>query len=295
MIALVDKIYRRIAPQAYRKNDRLRRINQALSPWGGANLPAGHPFWVESMFKQPYGHREELEIRFNRYPYLPVLVRAGTADPNPFRQVFLEQQYREILELAPDAAVILDLGANVGYAAMWLAMMFPWAGIYAVEPLAENFARLQDQIEKAGLEDRVQTLEAAVSNVDGREIFYQVGKGFHHTGGSLIADAQHQQAVTRVQCLSLPSILDCFGLSAVDVLKLDVEGVEGKLFADPTDRFREIIMDCRMVAVEPHGRENFQIVDAFFSSLGWNSSTYSEIVSYFPGSSIPGQFARRRL
>jgi FkbM family methyltransferase len=235
------------------------------------------------MFKKPMGRQEELEITFNSHPHVPILVRTGTADPNPFRQVFLEQQYREIPQRASHANQILDLGANVGYSSIWLAMMYPQASIYAVEPLADNFARLQQQVRAAGLVDRIHPLEAAISLRDRREAFYQIGEGFHHTGGSLIADAQHQQVIGQVNCLSLPSILDCFGLSTVDVIKFDVEGIEGKLFTDPPRAVHDIVSACQVVAIEPHGPENSRIVHDFFSSRGWRSSTFSEIVTYYPG------------
>jgi len=282
MARLVNKIHRRIAPESYRRRARIQRIKEALAPWGGANLPSDHPFFLESMFKQADGSQEVIDLRLKSHPHIPLLVRTGTADPNPFRQVFLEQQYADLPLLAPQATTILDLGANVGYSAIWLAMMFPQATVYAVEPLPENYVRLEKQIQTAGMDAQIKTLEAAISAQDKSGAFFQFEEGFFHTSGSLIADARHHEMVSAVACLSLPSILDRFGLAGIDVLKVDVEGTEGELFADPPESFRKIMADCRVVAIEAHGAENARIVEAFFSSLGWQSKSRSEIVCYYP-------------
>lgn len=283
-------IYRRIVPTSIRRyirdmenqRDRLHRVRLALKPWGGANFPANHPFFFACLFQEPLIGKETIEIRFNSHPYLPILVRPDSVDLRVFRHVFLAQHYADILKLKPDATTILDLGANVGYSALWFAMMFPQARIYALEPAAENFSRLQEQVSTAGLADRIQCLEAAISDVDGKYLFYQYGDGTIHDGGSLIADSVRIEAVGEVDCLSLASILERFDLESVDVIKLDAEGIEEKLFTNPTPEFREIVLACGVVALEPHGARNARLVADFFSASGWNSTQRSEIVYYYP-------------
>jgi FkbM family methyltransferase len=57
-----------------------------------------------------------------------------------FAQIFLNREYGFPIPFKPRR--ILDLGAYVGFAAIFLAQRFPDAEIVCVEPSAENFRLL---------------------------------------------------------------------------------------------------------------------------------------------------------
>jgi FkbM family methyltransferase len=69
----------------------------------------------------------------------PLLFRGASSDVWNMQQVFLDRQYD--VEI-PEPRTILDLGAYVGYTAIYFANRFPGASIISVEPPGSNFDTL---------------------------------------------------------------------------------------------------------------------------------------------------------
>ncbi len=255
-----------------------------MRPWGGANLPIDHPLWLESVFKVSSGLNEEFKIVLQKYPAFPLWVRAGTADPNPFRQVFLENQYEDMTEFVTDPKVILDLGANVGYATMWFAMHFPNAQVIAVEPLKANVERIRKQVENAKIEDRVVVIEAAISDRNQELELYMDAGEFFHTGASLSPDhIYHNQTakiVAKVECLSLDNLIEQYHLSQPDVIKIDIEGTETDLFSNVTPQFDDIMTNVQVLAIELHGDQAAQIVHQYFDMNHWRFTENHEVTTF---------------
>lgn len=67
----------------------------------------------------------------------PLFFRHGSSDMASMAQIFLQQRYGAPLRAEPQT--ILDLGAYVGYAAVYFAQRFPDAKILCVEPMAAAF------------------------------------------------------------------------------------------------------------------------------------------------------------
>lgn len=107
----------------------------------------------------------------------PIRLRPGSSDIQNFEQIFLRRgfavsdyaQGRRLVELsaaARGAQVVVDGGAYVGLAALWFAVQFPRATVFAVEPDPENFALLRANVAsypnivpiQAGLWDRPASL-----------------------------------------------------------------------------------------------------------------------------------------
>ena len=176
-----ERAFRRLAPRAHRRWDRAQRIAKGLAYLGGANLPPQHPLFLEALTRRGSGDVVEYTVLFNNHPRFPLLVRAGTADPNPFRQVFLEHFYRDAIVPGFEPRYILDLGANVGYAALWFAMHYPAARLCAVEPLPSTVTRLRAQLEAAGVIERAVVLENAIDKQAGtRELYVDDDEFLRH-------------------------------------------------------------------------------------------------------------------
>ena len=66
----------------------------------------------------------------------PILLRGGTSDLETFDKVFLSREYDPTNKTAE---IIIDLGANVGYAALFFANKYPNSKIISVEPEQSNY------------------------------------------------------------------------------------------------------------------------------------------------------------
>src|ERR1041385_3761622 len=73
-------------------------------------------------------------------PY-PFYGRIGSSDWEVFIQIFVNQEYRCVEDIH-DPELIIDCGANVGYASLYFLTKFPRAHIIAIEPDRANFDML---------------------------------------------------------------------------------------------------------------------------------------------------------
>jgi len=168
----------------------------------------------------------------------PLYFRCGSSDLANFDQVFGQEEFSLALPEAPTR--ILDLGAYVGYAAVYLAHRFPAAAIVCVEPAAPNFKMLSLNTSPY---PRVRRLNGAVwSNPATLAVCgHELGDwGVHFA-------AAPDDAGT--QAWSVDEILRSSGWDRADFIKCDIEGSERQVFADREARWHQ---DALCVTVETH-------------------------------------------
>ena len=199
----------------------------------------------------PFALRE-LSRRHSRHVYelresgLRLLIAHGTADAHALDQAFYQHAHeppagaRAVLEGLGRPLSALDLGANVGLWGLWLYGRFSVGHLVALEPDPENVERHLAQIRLNGLSDSWEVLEAAAVNADG-PVSFTVGRA---TNGRVTATAQ--AGTTSVQGRDTFALLD-----GVDLLKIDIEGGEWAILADP--RFAELSVPVVMLEYHAHG------------------------------------------
>jgi FkbM family methyltransferase len=170
--------------------------------------------------------------------------------------------------LAGGEAVIFDAGANLGAFALYAAHTCPRAQVYALEPVATTFRKLEGNLASApdaSKGRRITALQAGVAGTSGvREIyaaerspyssFYAGGAGA--AGAAGVASAA---GVEQVKVLSLADWIEAAGVSGqVDFLKMDCEGAEMEtlLGAGPETlrRFNRIIFEFHEISGIPYAR-----------------------------------------
>jgi FkbM family methyltransferase len=181
---------------------------------------------------------------------LPVQwVRGGTSDVPTFTAVWLRQEYGvdhlphhawldraiEAARAAGKSPVILDLGANVGYSAVWFAKHFPAAEIVAVEPDGGNLQLLRKNV---AAWPKVRVVEGAVWAESGEVALADPGMGAW--GFRVDAAGSGVRAWTVRELLQLVP-----GASRLCIAKLDIEGGEQPLLADDVSWLSDT--DCVMI------------------------------------------------
>ena len=168
----------------------------------------------------------------------PLYFRGGSSDLANFDQIFGLRELSVPLKQPPRR--MLDLGAYVGYAAVYLAHLFPEAEIVCVEPSPANFNVLT--LNTAAY-PRIRRLNGAVWSrstrlaVDGHELG-DWGTHFHAANGT-----------AGVEAWSVDDILRTVGWAHADLIKCDIEGAEREVFADRDARWHQ---DALCVTVETH-------------------------------------------
>jgi FkbM family methyltransferase len=136
---------------------------------------------------------------------------------------------------------VLDVGANVGLFGVYALEAWPVARLLSFEPDPANAALLERVLavnDEAGVWHSVQ---AAVST--NRTPMRFLAEGTSHSRG-----AREDEAGILVRCVDLFDVLETTG--GADVLKLDIEGGEWALLADP----RWPAVDARAIVMEWHWR-----------------------------------------
>jgi FkbM family methyltransferase len=156
-----------------------------------------------------------------------IALRHHTGDVMVLDEIFSQREYDppEVLTAAlarlPSDARIVDLGANIGLFGAWALGRFPEANVLAVEADPANAAVHRRAIEANHSSERWRLIEAFAATTAGTVRFTA---GQHATSH---AASEQDDAV------DVPSI-DVFAeLEGAGLLKIDVEGAEWSLLADP--------------------------------------------------------------
>jgi len=152
-------------------------------------------------------------------------IRSKTTDAAAFVQIFVNREYEFELGLQPKA--IIDAGANIGFSSIYFSLRYPKSFIIALEPEADNYKLLCQNV--AFYPNIVAVNKALWSrNQALRIIDPDKGKwGFQVQGDTSTPKGKILGAVEGV---TINQIMSEFGLSYVDLLKLDIEGSEKNIF-----------------------------------------------------------------
>jgi FkbM family methyltransferase len=153
---------------------------------------------------------------------IKIRYRLNEGDLHSIREIWLQQVYR--LPSADPSGVLLDLGANIGMASLWLAKSDSFTQVIAVEPDPNNAALARQNLELNGI--AVQVLEAAIGPKDAmaRFEFNELSNlGKLSENGSL------------VPMITVGTIIQKFAVTRFALIKIDIEGGEQELFDGPTE------------------------------------------------------------
>ncbi len=210
---------RRAAPRDHALARRLRFLRQ-YAAWRQAVRELWRFKWRE------HRARPVLGAYHTRGRAIPYFIRHGTRDVGIFSEVFIAGEYEPPAAVAEHLARlgrpprILDLGANVGLFSAFCRERWPGAHVVSVEPDPENLALLR---RTAAGTPEIEVVAACAAAHDGSVRFVAGQFAESH-----VADAGSAEATIEVACV------DALRLAAdADLVKIDVEGSEWELLADP--------------------------------------------------------------
>jgi FkbM family methyltransferase len=145
-----------------------------------------------------------------------------------FNEIFVEECYTGSNFYRPQTShTVLDLGANIGFFAIYLQWRARGIRVHCFEPAEQTRSRLERNIRINGLDKYVVVYPLAVLDRPGVAYLKQARK----TGVRSLFENRHSRgAGEEVQCISLHQALDHCGVGRVDLLKVDVEGAEIEVF-----------------------------------------------------------------
>ena len=129
----------------------------------------------------------------------------------------------------PDTANTVDIGANFGLFGVHAGHVAYKGKVVALEPLPSAFELLEKNIAQNGLNDRIEAVNAAVSERGGKAKFFVATdgafSGLRDTGRSPVLDTVTVAKVALDRCEPVKA------LDRIDFLKIDTEGHENQVLA----------------------------------------------------------------
>jgi len=192
----------------------------------------------------------------------PFFLRREKTDRKVFFELFVDLDMG-FLEQLHSPEVIIDGGANIGLNAIICRNRFPDAKIICVEPDDQNIEMLKKNIapyegisiEPGGLWNK--DIDLSVSDK------YGLGKS------GLIVEEVNENG--NVKGMTITSIMEKYGLTSVDLLKLDIETSERYLFAD---HYQDWLPHMKVILIELHDRMEEGCAKTFFEAINSTFKSY---------------------
>lgn len=141
-----------------------------------------------------------------------------------FREIFVQEEY-QYFSTASNNPVIVDCGANIGMATLYLKWRYPNATIHSFEPDPSAFSMLERNIKANNLENVFLYNNAAMAE-EGELDFYTAASHKASLMMSTVASRMDEQKIT-VKGIDFADFLN---KTKPTLLKIDIEGAEKKVF-----------------------------------------------------------------
>jgi FkbM family methyltransferase len=146
----------------------------------------------------------------------PIHIRPRSSDFFVLEQIFVDKDYE--LEIENSPSLIIDAGANVGFASIYFANRYPRATILAIEPERTNFECL---VENTRPYSGVVPILAALW---GHRETLSVDKG--EKSWSCTVHPQTPTASEVITGITVDELIGSYDIGHIDIFKMDIEGAE---------------------------------------------------------------------
>lgn len=206
--------------------------------------------------------KELFKIKFKKTNQIAIIRKNPSSDLNVFNQVFRDNEYAKVIELFKanftfSKLNIVDAGANVGYTSLLFNNHFSDVSFIAIEPSDANFNILKENI-------AINNINAKLihGGVWSKNAYLNLVRDFRDLSDWAIR-VEESDAVTDIKAYSISEIIKDTNWKTIDILKMDIEGSEKKVFEKDSDTSFLKITKC--IAVEIH--DEFDCRDAIYKVL----------------------------
>lgn len=147
-----------------------------------------------------------------------------------FEELFIYDTY--FLRLKSIKPLIIDCGANIGLSILYFRLLYPESNIIAIEPDPNTFSVLKQNTESNIILKNIRCINVAImDNSKKRVSFYIDSDEPGSLQMSTLYNRKTGKEMITVETTTLSSIINKLK-SKIDLIKIDVEGVETKVLAE---------------------------------------------------------------
>ena len=212
--------------------------------------PGGASFFLKQRWKK----EGLIDITMKGYAH-PIYMRNHTSDVPMFYYIFEAKEYDISFPFEPK--VIIDCGAHIGLGAVFFAHKFPNAIIYSIEPEKSNFELLVKNTEAY---PNIRCLNYGIWNKTTNLKILDVGLG---NWGYMTEEVSCKDETT-IEAISIDEIMNRYGISQIDICKVNIEGTEKELFEQNTEKW---LPHTKAIIIELHDRMREGCTKSFFKAL----------------------------
>ena len=202
---------------------------------------------------------------------ISVFLREDSSDSDIYN-ILIENEEYGYFDLTYSPSVIIDAGANIGLASIYFMLKYPSAKILSIEPELENYNLLVKNTEKY---QNILTFNVALSAFNGNGKIIDTGQGDLGYQVDMYNDFPQDKVLEEVKCLTFQSFFDNNRITTVDILKIDIEGMEKKIFESDCSWLANV----NVLVIELHER----------LCEGCNKTVFSVVKNYFDSEWIGGE------
>jgi len=196
-----------------------------------------------------------------------IIARKNTTDMAIFSQIFFYREYKLKLDFRPQ--LIIDAGANVGYASLWFHLKYPRAEIIAIEPHHDNLKILKQNLE--GIK-QVKIIPK------GLWPFNTKLKILPGSSGECGYETQEafDDMKENIETITIKEILKLSNKKQIDILKIDIEGAEQELF---NRGYKDWLGQVKVLIIELHDQLRPNASKNFYQAINnysWKKYTQGE-------------------
>jgi FkbM family methyltransferase len=192
-----------------------------------------------------------------------------------FKEIFMEDFYEtdKLFPHVPTRAVIIDIGANVGFFSFLMTANRKEASIYAYEPMENNVKVFNDNIKlNSDKRNNIKVEQKAVTGkkVDSIKLFFD-DVNYDTVISSIYEDFSDKNTkAVEIAATSLSAIIGDNKLTVIDILKLDCEGSEYPILYDSPETIWPLIK-CLCIEVHELDKEkrNLNYLSGFLRQKGY--------------------------
>lgn len=189
-------------------------------------------------------------------------LRPNTSDVILFYEIFLNNEYN--LNFIKDGKQVLDVGANVGLFALKIKNQLPDVKIICVEPDPDNFKILEKNLKPY---KNVILINAALwTHKTKLKIYDKFNFGKY---GMVV---EEDETDGEINALSINDLIENFAIKQIDILKIDIETSEKKIFSTNDLNWLKLV---KVVIIELHDWMEKGCSKPFFKAINEQFSSYS--------------------
>lgn len=161
-------------------------------------------------------------------------------------EIFVKEEYQQAKEIIKHANLIFDLGSHIGFFSEWCLSLNPQVEIFSFEPMPLLFETMEERL--SSYQNQIHFFNYGISSKTEKIPFsFNSQKTMQSSKFSSFLNPQGEKI--EVNMISLSQILEEYQISQIDLIKMDIEGMEFEVLES---RWKEIFEKIHAMIIEVH-------------------------------------------